>query len=78
MNVSLLTVNLLRLTVPAGSPSRGGDVTVYVSDINQPSLSTPFNSIRASVSVFKALSTVFHSINSVSYTHLTLPTKLIV
>ena len=64
MNVSLLTVNLLRLTVPAGSPSRGGDVTVYVSDIYQPSLSTPFYSVRASVSVFKALSTVFHFINS--------------
>ena len=28
--------------VPAGSPSRGGDVKVYVLDINQPSLPTPF------------------------------------
>ena len=28
--------------VPAGSPSRGGDVTVDVSDINQPSLPTLF------------------------------------
>ena len=28
--------------VPAGSPSRGGDVTVYVLDINQPSLPTLF------------------------------------
>ena len=28
--------------VPAGSPSRGGDVKVYVLDINQPSLLTPF------------------------------------
>ena len=28
--------------VPAGSPSRGGDVTDYVFDINQPSLPTPF------------------------------------
>ena len=27
---------------PAGSPSRGGDVTVYVFDINKPSLPTPF------------------------------------
>ena len=29
-------------TVPAGSPSRGGDVKVCVFDINQPSLPTPF------------------------------------
>ena len=49
--------------VPAGSPSRGGDVTVYVADINQPSLPTPFYSVLVSVSVFMALSTVFHSIN---------------
>ena len=28
--------------VPAGSPSRGGDVKVFVLDINQPSLPTPF------------------------------------
>ena len=49
---------------PAGSPSRGGDVTVYVCDINQPSLPTPFYSVLVSISVFMALSTVFHSINS--------------
>ena len=47
-----------------GSPSRGGDVTVYVCDINQPSLPIPFYSVLVSVSVFMALSTVFHSINS--------------
>ena len=28
--------------VPAGSPSHGEDVVVYVKDINQPSLPTPF------------------------------------
>ena len=50
--------------VPAGSPSRGGDVTVYVYDINQLSLPTPFYSVLVSISVFMALSTVFHSINS--------------
>ena len=50
--------------VLAGSPSRGGDVAIYVSDINQPSLHTPFYSVLVSVSVFMALSTVFHSINS--------------
>ena len=31
-----------RRSVPAGSPSRGGDVTVYVLHINQPSLPTLF------------------------------------
>ena len=48
-------------SVPAGSPSRGGDVAVYIFDINQPSLPTPCYSVLASVSVFMALSTVFHS-----------------
>ena len=50
--------------VPAGSPSRGGDVTVYVLDINQPSLPTPFYSVLVSISVTIVLSPVFHSINS--------------
>ena len=50
--------------VPTGSPSRGGDVAVYVFYINQPSLPTPFHSVRVTVSVFMALSTVFQSINS--------------
>ena len=39
----------------------GGAVTVYAKDMNQPSLPTPFYSVLASVSVFMALSTVFHS-----------------
>ena len=48
-----------------GSPSRGGDaVVVVVKDINQPSLPTPFYSVLVSLSVFIALSTVFHSLNS--------------
>ena len=50
--------------VPAGSPSRGGDAAVYVFDTNQPSLPGPFNSVLVSMSVFIALSTVFHSISS--------------
>ena len=50
--------------VPAGSPLRGGDIAVYVADINQPSLPTPFYSIIVSISVFMALSTVFYSIKS--------------
>ena len=51
------------LSVLVGSPSRGGDVTVYVVDINQLSLPTPFYSLLVSISVFMALSTVFHSTN---------------
>ena len=50
--------------VPAGSPSRGGDVAVYVFDVNQPCLPIPFYSVRVSTSVFMAMSTVFHSMNS--------------
>ena len=46
--------------VPAGSPSRGGNVAVYVFYINQPSLPTAFYSVLVSISVFMALSTVFH------------------
>ena len=52
-----------RSVVPSGSPSRGGNVAVYVLDINQPSLPTPFYSVPVSISVFMALSTVFHSLN---------------
>ena len=52
------------IPVPIGSPSRGGHVAVYVFDINQLTLPTPFYSVLVSVSVFMALSTVFHSINS--------------
>ena len=51
------------MQVLAGTPSRGGDVAVYVLDINKLSLPTPFYSVLASISVFMALSTVFHSIN---------------
>ena len=50
--------------VPAGSPSRGGDVAVYVFDINQPSSPTPFYSVLVSVSLFMAILTVFRSITS--------------
>ena len=56
--------NFTSYVVPAGTPSRGGDVMVYVTDINQPSLPTSFYSVLVSVSVFMALSTLFHSINS--------------
>ena len=52
------------LSVPMGSPSRDGDVAVYVFDMNQPSLPTLFYSVLVSISTSLALSTVFHSINS--------------
>ena len=35
----------------------------FMSDINQPSLPTPFYSLLVSISVFMAISIVFHSIN---------------
>ena len=57
-------ISLLPMVVPAGSPSRGGDVTVYVFDMNQPRLPTPFYFVFVSISVFLALSTVFHSVYS--------------
>ena len=56
--------------VPTGSPSRGGDVAVYVFNRNQPSLPTPFYFVLVSVSVFMAPSSVFHSINSPNYSPL--------
>ena len=43
---------------------RCGDVAVYVFDLNQLSLPTPLYSVLVSISVFMALSTLFHSINS--------------
>ena len=76
VGVSLFTASP-SLVVPAGSPSRGGDVTVYVKNINQPSLPTLFfYSVLVSVSVFVALSVVFHSINSPNnspFSHSVLP-----
>ena len=56
------TLPLLSLLVPTGSPSPGGNVTVYVFNINQPSLPAPFYSVLVSVSASMSLSTVFHFI----------------
>ena len=53
--VGMYTLHLF----PTGSPSRGGDVAVYVSDINQPSLPTPFYSVLMSLPLFMVLSAVF-------------------
>ena len=44
---------------PAGSPSCGGDVAVYVFDINQPSLPTPFHFVLVSASVLMAFELYF-------------------
>ena len=58
------TYTFIWYLVPTSSSSHGGGVAVYVVDINQASLPTPFYSVLASISVCIALSTVFHSINS--------------
>ena len=47
-----------------GLPLRGGDVTVYVCDINQPSFPTAIYSDLVSISALMTLSTVFHTIKS--------------
>ena len=62
-NTNLLTSDCpsFCLAVP---PSRGGDVAVYVLDINQPSFLTLVYSLLVPVSVFMTLSTVFHSVNA--------------
>ena len=60
LNASLI----LMLTVLNPPYPTGGDVAVFVFDINQPSLPTPLYSVLASVSVFITPSTVFHSITS--------------
>ena len=52
--------------VPVSLLSRDGDVLVYVKDINQPSLPTPFYIVLVSISLFLTLSTVFHSTNSIN------------
>ena len=65
---------------PTGSPSRAGNVAVYVFDMNQPSLSTPSYSVLVSVYVFMALSTVFHSIispNNSLLSHFVLPVGML-
>ena len=61
------------MDVPAGSPSRGGDVSVHVFDINQPSLPTPLYSVLVPVSTFIAFSIAFHSVNSPNNSPLSLP-----
>ena len=38
-----------QLFFTAGPPSRGGDVAVYVFDINHPSLPTPFYFVLVSI-----------------------------
>ena len=50
--------------VPRGSPTRGGNVAVYVFCINQPSFPASLYPVPVSISVCMALSTVFHSLYS--------------
>ena len=45
-------------------------MVVDLFDVNQPSWPTPFDSVFVSISVFMALSTVFHSINAPDYSPL--------
>ena len=49
-----------------------GDVIVYIPDLSQLSLPTPFYSVFVSVSVFMALSVVLHSIKSLNNSPLSL------
>ena len=56
--------SLLSRQVPTDLSSGGGAVTVYVYDVDQMSLPTPFYSVLVSISVFMALLIVFHSTNS--------------
>ena len=71
--IPLLTHRRLATSIPTavsvflGSPQTHLHVVgmlCFMSDINEPSLPTPFYSVLVSVSVYMALSTVFHSINS--------------
>ena len=52
ITINLTLQNVAVVIVAAGSPSRGGDVAVHVSDINQPSLPTPFCSVLVSISIY--------------------------
>ena len=66
-NLTLITQhNIPLLPVPTGSPSCGGEVAVYVFDINQLSSPTPFCSVLVSVSVLFLFS-VYCSFNCISF-----------
>ena len=67
--LSLLTITTVTSATTATTESPRAHLHVvgtlwFMSDINQPSLPTPFYSVLASIPVFMAFSTVFHSINS--------------
>ena len=66
LSLSLSPPPLSLSLVQAGSPSRGGDVVVYVFNKKTNKLAYSFfsSSVLVSVSVFMTLSTVFHSISS--------------
>ena len=52
-------VLVLPQCIPAGYPSRCGDVAVYVFDIKQPSLPAPVYSVLVSISVFRPFQLYF-------------------
>ena len=62
--VSLLLLLLVLLILSPRAQLHVVGMLRFMSDINQPSLPTPFYSVPVSISVFMALSTVFQSINS--------------
>ena len=58
---------VLVFIIPPGTPQAHQHAVAmlwFMSDVNQTSLPTPFSSVLVPVSVFMALSTVFHLINS--------------
>ena len=60
----LLLLTSLSLEIAPRAHLHVAGMVQFMSDINQPSLPTPFYSVLGSISVFMALSTVLHSINS--------------
>ena len=62
---------------PAGSPSCGGDVTVYAFDINWLSFPIPFYYVLVYISVFIAISNAFflsiHFPDNSPFSHSVLP-----
>ena len=63
VSIMLCTVAMYTLSFPRAH-LYGVGMLRFMSDVNQPSLSTPFYSVLVPISVFISLSTVFHSINS--------------
>ena len=69
--ISVLSTELKKKSnlrhVPVGSPSRGGDVAVYVLDINQASLPTPFYSVLFLLFYYCVYFCLYASFNCISF-----------